>query len=380
MSFIAWLKKHVCEDDAWITVHPNASGPGSPVLLDDEGYIKGGMGGKFTGQRIDLMPRKTQTMPESGLNATEWIKRYNLKNGTRREQLQHVFRGITDPVKNKETAIAFYNAPDDLIYALGQQINDVNFKVGTGKEKTAGYWDPRTKQVVIGAEERTSSDTAAKGRYSDPAFVEYNNGDGTIRHEFGHALDDKMQNAFLVKELSKEDWVEERLRYVRGEIAKAPNLREYEAGGDNGYASSNSKAFVDGCKAAEKKIWTRLGVGKGKVPNAEIAQAFGLKHDGYGGYYADKDASGPVLSKCAPLSDILAALSGGKLGGFWKHSDGYWRSGGMPARRTEIFANLTNLYASSDKRGWNEAERLFPELTNSYKEVLARARTKARKK
>lgn len=58
-GFIKWLKKHVCEDDAWITVHPNASGPGSPVLLDDEGYIKGGMGGKFNGQRIDLMPRKS---------------------------------------------------------------------------------------------------------------------------------------------------------------------------------------------------------------------------------------------------------------------------------------------------------------------------------
>ena len=58
-GFIKWLKKHVCEDDAWITVHPNASGPGSPVLLDDEGYIKGGMGGKFNGQRIDLIPRKS---------------------------------------------------------------------------------------------------------------------------------------------------------------------------------------------------------------------------------------------------------------------------------------------------------------------------------
>ena len=58
-DFIKWLKKHVCEDDAWITVHPNASGPGSPVLVDDEGYIKGGMGGKFNGQRIDLIPRKS---------------------------------------------------------------------------------------------------------------------------------------------------------------------------------------------------------------------------------------------------------------------------------------------------------------------------------
>ena len=60
MSLLSWLKQNTARDDAWITVHPNASGKGSPVLLDDEGYIKGGMGGKFTGQRIDLMPRKKQ--------------------------------------------------------------------------------------------------------------------------------------------------------------------------------------------------------------------------------------------------------------------------------------------------------------------------------
>ena len=60
MSLLSWLKKNTARDDAWITVHPNAGGKGSPVLLDDEGYIKGGMGGKFTGQRIDLMPRKKQ--------------------------------------------------------------------------------------------------------------------------------------------------------------------------------------------------------------------------------------------------------------------------------------------------------------------------------
>jgi len=58
MSLLSWLKKNIARDDAWITVHPN-SGTGRPVLLDDEGYIKGGMGGKFTGQRIDLIPRKS---------------------------------------------------------------------------------------------------------------------------------------------------------------------------------------------------------------------------------------------------------------------------------------------------------------------------------
>lgn len=76
MSFIAWLKKHVCEDDAWITVHPNASGPGSHVLLDDEGYIKGGMGGKFTGQRIDLMPRKPKAPPSGEVKLPS--RRYSL--------------------------------------------------------------------------------------------------------------------------------------------------------------------------------------------------------------------------------------------------------------------------------------------------------------
>ena len=59
MSLLSWLKQNTARDDAWITVHPN-SGTGRPVLLDDEGYIKGGMGGKFNGQRIDLIPRQNQ--------------------------------------------------------------------------------------------------------------------------------------------------------------------------------------------------------------------------------------------------------------------------------------------------------------------------------
>lgn len=95
-GFIKWLKKHVCEDDAWITVHPNASGPGSPVLLDDEGYIKGGMGGKFNGQRIDLIPRKSgYGLPVSEndpLNKSTpgFLRtfRYNLKAPTPRDTYQ----------------------------------------------------------------------------------------------------------------------------------------------------------------------------------------------------------------------------------------------------------------------------------------------------
>ena len=42
------------DTDKWITVHPNgAEGKGRPVLIDEyTGEVKGGMGGKFNGQKI----------------------------------------------------------------------------------------------------------------------------------------------------------------------------------------------------------------------------------------------------------------------------------------------------------------------------------------
>lgn len=87
MSLLSWLKKNTAHDDAWITVHPNDE-TGRPVLLDDEGYIKGGMGGKFNGQRIDLIPRNNPGLKKyvQGYDPSNTVKtgflrtfRYNLK-------------------------------------------------------------------------------------------------------------------------------------------------------------------------------------------------------------------------------------------------------------------------------------------------------------
>src|SRR5215217_2146333 len=40
--------------DRWITVHPNGpDSKGQPVLIDGEGVVQGGMGGKFNGKKID---------------------------------------------------------------------------------------------------------------------------------------------------------------------------------------------------------------------------------------------------------------------------------------------------------------------------------------
>lgn len=59
----AKYRKGIAQDDKWITVKPNGeNAKGRPVLLGDNGEIKGGMGGKFNGQKISEA-RKSFTGP-----------------------------------------------------------------------------------------------------------------------------------------------------------------------------------------------------------------------------------------------------------------------------------------------------------------------------
>ena len=140
-SFAAWMRKNplslkdapslewenvkAAMDDAWITVHPNASGPGSPVLLDDEGYIKGGMGGKFNGQRIDLIPRKPKAPP----TGTEVVRtpstRYNLPKlqGGRKMSYKSEIEAVKKEMERDERL-------DDLIYKYS-----LSYDQNTGRVK-----------------------------------------------------------------------------------------------------------------------------------------------------------------------------------------------------------------------------------------------------
>lgn len=59
----AKYRKGIAQDDKWITVKPNGeNAKGRPVLLGDNGEIKGGMGGKFNGQKLSEA-RKSFTGP-----------------------------------------------------------------------------------------------------------------------------------------------------------------------------------------------------------------------------------------------------------------------------------------------------------------------------
>ena len=382
-DFAKWL---ICnglaldaEGDEWITVHPNENGTGRHVLLDGEGYIKAGMGGKFKGQRIDLIPRKRSTPPSSGAKIKE-VKTsggnkspFSESSNSKVEKIKGIFKGISNPDKNQEVATAFKDAPDDLVGAMSKHLGGVGYIIGTGDKSNAGEYLPGEHAILIGENEREQRDKVAKGEYSDPKFESMNNGEGTIRHECGHALDDNLGKNFIISKLSTEEYNSNFSKWLRDEIKKMPPLHTTESGIDSSWASSASKDFVKGYKDSKKNVWTSLGVGKGKVINAEIANSFGLKYDGFGRYIPDPEKTGATLSKCAPLSDILSALTGGKAGGHWTHTDSYWKDAGEDGRRQEIFANLTSMYSAKDRTSWNEAERLFPELTTAYKKMIARA-------
>ena len=81
------LRKQAQDEAKWITVHPGGKGPkadgsgekgGTPVLIDDEtGRIMGGMGGKFTGQKINEVkkdfvgPKSPTEEQKNSANSTE---------------------------------------------------------------------------------------------------------------------------------------------------------------------------------------------------------------------------------------------------------------------------------------------------------------------
>lgn len=63
-ALIGGGRPDMAQDDRWITVHPNGpQNTGRPALIDENGTVKAGMGGKFNGRNIDDIPRGQNPHP-----------------------------------------------------------------------------------------------------------------------------------------------------------------------------------------------------------------------------------------------------------------------------------------------------------------------------
>ena len=116
LAFAKGYKQHrgIAQDDKWITVKPNGeNAKGRPVLLGDNGEIKGGMGGKFNGQKISEArkgftgPRITQKQRSEKASASKSPKKtYTQAEAKDREKNKKTWSEIpSDQLRFKEPRI-----------------------------------------------------------------------------------------------------------------------------------------------------------------------------------------------------------------------------------------------------------------------------------
>lgn len=120
--FSAWVKaRGLAADDAWITVQSN--GGGRHVLLGDDGTIKSGMGGKFNGQRIDLIPRKPKAPPTGSEPIRQASTRYKLTSNPQRKvgrTEDERYKIATEKAEKIIGGVSLKSSPAELVKVSGE--------------------------------------------------------------------------------------------------------------------------------------------------------------------------------------------------------------------------------------------------------------------
>ena len=332
------LRNQAQDADQWITVHPGGKGPktdgsgnkgGTPVLIDDEtGKIKGGMGGKFKGQKIneirkDFVGPKTpdkikksrpksvkasaspsQTTPQQSpsMSAEDVEKQ--------RKAIGKLFTKVPKELKHYVTN-AFVGADASLTGAMKATCTNMTY---SPTKEGASYCD------VFGIKINHVAPKDYSHLFSENTIA------GTIRHETGHYIDRMC------------GWVSSGLEF------------------NNAVEATISKISSDKNEhGVQDKYLALLGFKKrnGTLKHTKQNQA------GTNGKW----------NGCGPISDIFAAMTNGKTYDSFGHTEEYWKAS-KTNRNTEIFADLTNLYANPDKTQWNAVKEYFPELTSTYEKTI----------
>lgn len=114
-------RRGVAQDDKWITVKPNGeNAKGRPVLLGDNGEIKGGMGGKFNGQKLSEA-RKGFTGPRITNTQREEAKQKSDQPPFDRESYRkQMYAGHMDNVVKRRAESGEYDGPKGIESAKAQ--------------------------------------------------------------------------------------------------------------------------------------------------------------------------------------------------------------------------------------------------------------------
>lgn len=389
----------VVDDDRWITVHPN-EGKGRPVLVDEHGKIKGGMGGKFNGRRIDdpKIPRSEEAQkryetrkaagtankrytlapligagkssntididaiknsfleektPEemaltykklitSGL--ADWNEKTRPKNEKERAERKAAFKQILKNISNEtlssDVGISFDSCPDCVVKLFKVFGNNMRYTILTDRKlKDSAYC--KADGIYIGYNEPSSRGNSPKG-------VESSGHTGTIRHEAGHYVDMALAKIIGAKSsfISSHD----------AEFAHAVEITRkalYEKDPDNQRRKRFKPKYLEWLGVKYVDLGSRM-----LLPDLDLEN----RPDHF-----------RKFCFCSPVSDIFSALTKDRLRDSFGHKRSYWNQGGKEYERSEIFANLMNMYAGKNKDEWNVFKNEFPELAVAFVNIFKKA-------
>lgn len=435
------LRKQAQDENRWITVHPGGKGPkadgsgdkgGTPVLIDDTtGEIKGGMGGKFTGQRIGEIrknfvgpqtPTKEQ-MASAGKRVSLYQKR---KIATERlKTLEADYRQSHSIFSKKRDAHSklMDEVRDEITKNIGHGIQNGIYKLedlplylfiplqlDRGGIEIINYLaanNPEFKEkfdnLIASQKEIDSLATLVNKQYNLFTDARDELAKMPVGTKPGGKKIDAQQNASRISSTFKnvsepESRTELRDAFSHSEDRVVSALENFcgdmtisrvETGGkcypNRIEIPSNPTEDNRRRKSHLCALNTNLGTIRHETFHYLDQKAGWISATDKGFRRAvDSLASPENLKKLrtwcaaggkyyynAPVSDFLSAITGGQERGWFGHMSDYWKQWGN-AKYTETFANIGNAFAAPDRSYYAEMQKDFPELTKAFEKIIDR--------
>jgi len=335
MAFAAGLRSRLglALDESWITIHPNgkfdAAGKklkGQPILIDDNGVVIGGVGGKLNGKPLSVKahPKKTYRKNKP---TSQGEKPKKEKEQILPKKLPHYgeilgeqsYKEIRESIKKGDkTAVSLYDKIE----------NDIKFESTYSSDS---FYRPSTRKISINLAD------VRKGSEFEGAWQ-------VLLHEAGHALDHKCgenRNYATSIHIDFANAIRKDVDVYVKRVQEALTRKTKEKSSPDGRITMllNSKGVVS--------IWHA---------HYEVAKELN-----------DFSTENPITGSV--ISDIFNGATKGRIRTRYGHSTNYWKRQTNGAAK-EGFANLFSL-ALQDPSRLDDVEKYLPTAVPEFRKLLA---------
>jgi hypothetical protein len=278
-------------DDSWITVRPNGpDATGSPVLLDDRGRVKAGMGGKFTGRHIAKLKSKIKDKQSGYQNKSSYSggksatisrkKSYQVGHATSKDvdkqnEIRSQVRDQVSELSDKmNTSPDWMDDHQGIVKAAQEVMAGVARYMGMPERSDDYVVDVLSKKMFnLGGKELTYAGSHDPENGKVTIYLQTMHPDTiplVVTHEFMHK---KFETILKLFQAEKSELMRDYDR-VRTTLKPDDSVREGREGEVPFYARLNHLFSVpalekdDGCSDYSREWWAAFGRGEAQARSA----------------------------------------------------------------------------------------------------------------